>query len=164
MKAKLIVDNREFEVEVSEEQLKHLSKKQTGYERAQYNKRFYYDFCGKVMEGIEMGYSSDNRVYDDANYYSDKDMAVNNIRADRLMRQLRRYSVEHRKDNIDWSGAQKKYFIFYHHDDKKLYVDWNYIEQDAFIIYFDSEQTAWDAIDEYCDELIWYFTEYKDCL
>ena len=38
------------------------------------------------------------------------------------------------------------------------------MEPTSGTILFDSEETAQAAIDEFHDELIWYFTEYKDSL
>lgn len=167
MKAKLIVNDREIEVEISEEEFKTLvGPKKTGYEAAPLNDKYYYDFCGNnILSCVESGHKSDHVLYDTANYYSDKTIAENNARADRLIRNLRRFSVNHRETKIDWGNAnQKKYFIFYHHDDQKILSDYNYIEQDAFMIYFDSDEAAIEAIEAYHDELMWYFTEYKDSL
>lgn len=102
MKVKLIVDNREIEIEITEEELDKLklSKMKTGYERAgdghTYN---YVNTWGEVMTIDDEG-SDDDLNYKIANYYSDKTVAVNNIRADKLMRQLRRFAVEHKKKKL----------------------------------------------------------------
>ena len=36
--------------------------------------------------------------------------------------------------------------------------------KESFEIYFDSQETAGRVIEEFKDELTWYFTEYKDSL
>jgi hypothetical protein len=43
-------------------------------------------------------------------------------------------------------------------------IEINYEWRIAGLAYFDSEQTARLAIDAFYNELIWYFTEYKDSL
>lgn len=175
MKAKLIVDNREIEVEIPEEQLKVLISKQekkTGYERV--NKGCPYHFVntdGTIKEfNEELYYSIDGAYYEIANYYSDKDIAVNNARADKLMRQLRRFAVENRKNPLNWeeNNSQMKYYIYYRTSDvfeyPELKIDCCYEDKHFGVIYFDTKEAAQKAIETFHDELIWYFTEYKDSL
>lgn len=81
------------------------------------------------------------------------------------MRQLRRFSVEHREKEINWNDkAQEKYHIYYHHDSKCICTEINYSWHYMYVVYFDSKETAQLAIDTFHDELMWYFTEYKDSL
>ena len=166
MKAKLIVNNQEIEVEISEEEYKKLQPRKTGYERVKDKDTCYIvSRIGRVESNWEQHSSFDNMYYEVANYYSDKTVAENNARADKLMRQLRRFAVEHREQKLDWnSNAQSKYYIAYDHEDAKLYSDYNRIIARLGSPYFDSKKTAQAAIDTFHDELIWYFTEYKDSL
>ena len=81
------------------------------------------------------------------------------------MRQLRRFAVFHRNNEINWdNNTQIKYMIYYDHNDECLYVDDIVICQHFGAIYFDSESDANAIIDIFHNELIWYFTEYKDSL
>ena len=169
MKAKLIIEGKEIEVEIPEEEYKKLQsieEKKTGYERVPESDIYFYAYSGGYVEtASEDYYDIDNEYYESANYYSDKTVAENNIRADNLMRQLRRFAAENREKEINWNDVHyKKYFIYYNYPDNLLeatYVVWD----KAFgSILFDSEQTAQAAIDEFQDELIWYFTEYRDSL
>ena len=169
MKAKLLVNNREIEVEITEEEFKKLEEKsvqKTGYERVEREyKYFYAESDGAVDDTVDLEYEVDDGCYDTANYYSDKTIAENNARADQLMRQLRRFAVEHRKEEIKWeSGNYKIYDIQYYYPGEELRsVEW----QTARVfngIYFDCKETAYLAIETFRDELIWYFTEYKDSL
>ena len=82
------------------------------------------------------------------------------------MRQLRRFAVEHREKTIDWKEDLfiKKWYIYYGYDTEKLSCSSNQWKKMPFVPYFDSEETAKLAIDTFHDELIWYFTEYKDSL
>ena len=166
MKAKLIINNQEIEVEISEEEYKKLQpkSKETGYERAS-NKTYYWiTGDGKLFSQVDNS-AADALSYEVANYYSDRTIAENNARADKLMRQLRRFAVEHRNADLVWDDIlQRKYSISFEHIDKNIYIsDISTIEYFGNI-YFDSKETAQLAIDTFHDELIWYFTKYKDSL
>jgi hypothetical protein len=168
MRAKLIVEGREFDIEINDLELEKLVKppKKTGYERLDIG----YSYCTVGRNGLteqltEMNDDIDTMIYDAANYYSDKTVAENNARADKLMRRLRRFAAFQRNENLDWDDAhQCKYCICYNYYNAELYVVDICNSRHAFNIYFHSESCANAAIDLLNDELIWYFTEYKDSL
>lgn len=58
---------------------------------------------------------------------------------------------------------RKKYNLYYSYVSQEIHIgfgtDCRYLE-----LYFNSYETAERAIEEFKDELIWYFTEYKDSL
>ena len=169
MKAKLIIEGKEIEIEISEEECKKLQseeEKKTGYERVpESDVYFYANSRGYVETACEDCYDIDDECYESANYYSDKTVAKNNARADNLMRQLRRFSVEHRECGVNFNDTDtKKYCIDYDYDDGELRISFVFRSKKFGAIYFDSEETTQAAIDEFHDELIWYFTEYKDSL
>lgn len=165
MKAKLIVEGKEFPIEILDPELQKLIKpKQTGYERCREYWRDVSGVGGSSMS-LDFGHYLEQLLYDSANYYSDKDVCNNNIRADRLMRQLRRFAVEHREKELDWNDPQTpKYNIRFSYYTKELVVYKEFYGRDFGDIFFDTEKTAQLAIDTFRDELIWYFTEYKDSL
>lgn len=166
-KAKLIIDGKEIEVEITQAQFDKLfPKKKTGYERVEDNAHYYYvDYEGQVELELEGGHYTDKTAYTIANYYSDKIVAKNNARADKLMRQLRRFAVEHREKEADWNDKhQTKYAISYDRRTGTFILDASYYNRIIGTIYFDKASIAWDAIDTFKDELLWYFTEYKDSL
>ena len=169
MKAKLIIEGKEIEIEISEEECKKiqlLEEKKTGYERVSESDIYYYAHSGGYVETTcEACYDIDDECYESANYYSDKTVAENNTRADKLMRQLRRFSVEHRECEVNFNDTNaEKHYIYYDYKSDELGVSFVRRTRDFGVIYFDSEETANAAIDEFHDELIWYFTEYKDSL
>lgn len=167
MKATLkLEDGREIAVDVNEEILKQIEKpKKTGYERVDLGDRYYYFDGWEVDDHSEDIEDADDDIYDGANYYSDKTIAENNARADRLHRQLRRFAVEHREHELDWGNErQSKFHIDYWCGDGKLYVGFYNVIKTFGVIWFDSKEAAEAAIEEFKDELIWYFTEYKDSL
>ena len=169
MKAKLIIEGKEIEIEISEEEYKKLQpseEKKTGYERVSKSSDYFYvSYNDKVDATVEDCYDVDNECYELANYYSDKTVAENNARADKLMRQLRRFSVEHREDEVNLDDIKtKKFFITYNYENNEIRLGYT-LQLKAFgAIYFDSREVVNIAIDEFHDELIWYFTEYKDSL
>ena len=169
MKAKLIIEDREIEVEISEEEYKKLQpseEKKTGYERVpKPSVYFYVSYNDKVDTTIEDYYDVDNECYESANYYSSETVAENNARADKLMRQLRRFAVQRRECGVDFNSTKtEKHYIYYNYDDNELRTTYMFYAKHFGAIHFDSEETANAAIDEFHDELIWYFTEYKDSL
>ena len=169
MKAKLIIENKEIEIEISEEEYKKLQppeEKKTGYERVPESNVYFYTYpSGCVETTCETCYDIDDECYESANYYSDKTVAENNTRADKLMRQLRRFAVEHRECEVNFNNINtEKYYMYYDYDDNELGVRFVFRTRNFGAIYFDSKETANAAIDEFHDELIWYFTEYKDSL
>ena len=169
MKAKLIIEGKEIEIEISEEEYKKLQsseEKKTGYERVPKSDIYFYTYpSGCVETTCEDCYNIDDECYESANYYSDKTVAENNTRADKLMRQLRRFSVEHRGHEVDFNSTEtKKHYIYYDCIRDELRTTYTFYAGVFGVIYFDSEETANAAIDKFRDELIWYFTEYKDSL
>ena len=169
MKAKLIIEDKEIEIEISEEEYKKLQlseEKKTGYERVPKSDIYYYaNPKGDVDTTIEDCYDVDNECYESANYYSSAVVAENNARADKLMRQLRRFAVEHRKYKTNFNSINaEKFYIIYQCEINEIRP-----YQTSYAIYFgkicfDSREATQAAIDEFHDELIWYFTEYKDSL
>ena len=169
MKAKLIIEDKEIEIEISEEEYKKLQppeEKKTGYERVPESDVYFYTYpSGCVETTCETCYDIDDECYESANYYSDKTVAENNARADKLMRQLRRFAVEHRECGVSFDDINiEKYYICYDYASDELEVSSVVFSKNFGAIYFDSIKVALAAIDEFRDELIWYFTEYKDSL
>ena len=166
MKAKLIIEDKEIEIEISEEEYKKLQPPETGYERVPENNEFYYEYSrGGVKYSIDEYFNIDDKYYESANYYSDKTVAENNARADKLMRQLRRFAVEHREDGVNLNDINTaKFYIYYDYRGYKLESASTFSSEVFGTIHFDSKEATQAAIDEFHDELIWYFTEYKDSL
>ena len=169
MKAKLIIEGKEIEIEISEEEYKKLQspeEKKTGYERVPESDVYFYTYpSGCVETTCETCYDIDDECYESANYYSDKTVAENNARADKLVRQLRRFAVEHREHGVNLNDINtEKYYMYYDYDDNELRVSFVFCTRNFGVIHFDSEETVNAAIDKFHDELIWYFTEYKDSL
>ena len=166
MKATLIIEGKEIEIEISEEEYKKLHLSETGYERVPESDIYFYaNTKGDVETACEDCYDVDDEYYESANYYSDKTVAENNARADKLIRQLRRFAVEHREPGINFNNATtEKYYIICDYENDELRATYTSYAKVFGAIYFDSREVANAAIDKFHDELIWYFNEYKDSL
>ena len=167
MEAKLIVDGNEFPIEIQDQELqKLLASRKTGYERVDESQKYWYQASsGNVERKSNMRDNVDAMYYSNANYYSDETIARNNARADNLMRQLRRFAVEHRNKKMNWANEEmRKYYICTIYGTDELTCDFTYTVRGFGTIYFDTEEVAELAIKTFHDELVWYFTEYKDSL
>ena len=169
MKAKLIIEDKEIEVEISKEEYEKIQpseEKETGYERVSESDIYFYaNSRGYVEIDDDNYYNVDDECYESANYYSSETVAENNARADKLMRQLRRFAVEHREHGVDFNSTETaKHYIYYDCMHDELKTVFTFYAKTFGTILFDSEETAQAAMDEFRDELIWYFTEYKDSL
>lgn len=168
--AKLMINGKELktQIEIDEGVLESIQSKEKvnrGYKKCRMNDQYFYvNSKGEVKEELDVKIEEDDLRFATANYYSSREVARNNARADKLMRQLRRFAVENRKDKIDWNNGKKhKYNICYSYPTQEIFVDFKSNFRN-FEIYFDSCGVAERAIEEFKDELIWYFTEYKDSL
>lgn len=139
--------------------------KKTGYERADPDVVYFTDdaFPKKPSEYEERSNDYDDTAFENANYYTDKKLAEDNIRADRLLRCLRRFSAVNRKNKIDWENSNRtKFSVAFDYNDEKLRTAGGLIFRHFGGIYFDTKELAEKAIEEFRDDLMWYFTEYKD--
>ena len=162
MLAKLVVEGKEFDIEILDPKLQELitPKKKTGYERV--NEGGYYCIINNKSTLTflpERGDEEDKMFYDSANYYESEFVAAQNARADTLMRQLRRFAVEHRNGDLDYDCG-----VYTIHWDGKRITTIRQYSMDFGHILFDSGNTCNSAIETFYDELIWYFTEYRDSL
>lgn len=162
MLAKLVIEGKEFDIEILDPKLQELiiPKKKTGYERVDKDKCYCIVNDSSELTFIgECGDEEDNMFYVTANYYESEFVAAQNARADTLMRRLRRVAVEHRKND----NPTERFYIYYLKSTGMLQLrrdsDNRYIGP-----WFDSLHAGANAIEAFKDELIWYFTEYRDSL
>ena len=171
MQVELKVNDKSVRVEMTEEQLKELGlieEQRTGYERVKKGEMYYLvDIYNNIMRVTEYNDQGDKQSYSTGNYYSNKMIAENNARADRLLRQLRRWQAQN--DEVisveDWNNeSKKKWFIIYSYSSEEMYAEYYYIMRLPNTIYFATKEKAEEAIEVFKDELIWYFTEYVQSL
>jgi hypothetical protein len=159
---KFTINGQEIEAFIPEKSweqvLKSMDQNKTGYEKVDDVFWFVSDNdCILNSLDNELNEDDNDDAYETANYYSSPVVAENNARADRLMRQLRRFSVEHR----DGARPVVRHYICL--IDGMLQVS----REHSFYYcgpWFDNLHAACLAIETFHDELMWYFTEYKDSL
>ena len=146
------------EISMAMQTEKHL----TGWEKPEHGSPCYYeDALGRVQK-----FTVDNPseaqlelLYNKANCFSSENLATNMARGDQLIREIRRFAVEHRTKPLD---SNKGYTIGYNYTNKCLEIgaSCNWVAFGDII--FESEELAQEAINLYASELIWYFTEMTD--
>ena len=173
MQVELKVNGKTVHAEISEEQAKILGliedKPKTGYERREEcnNKKYYFvNTIDLVIENENTVLFDQNR-YDVGNYYSDKTIAENNARADRLLRCLRQWQAANDRaiSVSDWKNDNIfKYHIEYDCFNDFLFVVYTTRFRSQNTIYFTSGEKAEGAIEVFKDELKWYYTKYQQRL
>lgn len=154
-------NGKTIELELTEEQIKILEqadKKKTGWERANYKEEYYNEY---IFPLIEIGAYADDLKFKEAKYFSDRILAENICRAQTLQRKLWRRSAELCK-KMNWKDSMtKKYSIYYNYDIDSLRTSCTLFYRGLGEIYFDTKEHAEQVMEEFRDELIWYFTEFK---
>ena len=169
MKVELKANGKTVQAEITKEQAKILGlveeRSRTGYERVEKSETYYVinteDDC--MLNITEFNDQTDERCYNTGNYYSDKTIAENNARADRLFRQLRQWQAQNDKaiSISDWKNNNiLKYYIDYDCFNELFFVTYAIRYRCPNTIYFTSREKAKEAIEVFKDELLWYFTEY----
>ena len=173
MKVTLTHDGKSVELDLTAEQMNALGlkeeKKKTGYERVGEAEKYYpLAHDGSVLTFRHVPYvAAHENNYSAANYHSDYELARANARADKLMRQLRRFAAENGgiPSVEDWNGSSMKYTIACLYENVPHLESYGTCSSRTFgAIFFNDKKAADKAIKNFHDELIWYFTEYKAML
>ena len=167
MKVELKANGKTVQVEMTEEQAKILGlveeRSRTGYERVEVEETYYLVEVDDEITNMKHNGQLDRDCYDVGNYYSNKTIAENNARADRLLRHLRQWQAQNDEPISveDWNNeSKKKWFIIYSYSSEEMYAEYYYIMRLPNTIYFATKEKAEEAIEVFRDELLWYFTEY----
>lgn len=137
----------------------------TGYERVAKGKTYYTASVDSYADDYtEESDASDDTSYNRADYYSDELLCADNIRADLLMRRLRQWQALN-DEPVDWKNEEaEKYYIIWFYRESRFITDNAENFRTANVIYFSSKEKAEEAIEVFRDELLWYFTEYRQRL
>lgn len=154
--AKLIIDGKETEVQLTDEQIKELitSKKVTGFERN--DDYFYIDSDGDVASNYDVNNIISDDHYEVANYYADKSLAEWCARSDTLTRRMRRWAAEHNSRSFDWSDSREDaWHIAYNMARDSFNLQSSYHSHFVESVYFETEEIAEEAIKVFGDEIKW---------
>lgn len=99
----------------------------------------------------------DNRMFDIANYFNNKEYAEYIAFKETLMRKLDKFAWENNARVIDWERNSKKYYITFDIDIKNLVVYWR-VSHKSNDIYFTSKEIAKKALEKFKDDLVKLYT------
>lgn len=162
MKVTITKDGKSVEAEIPDEQFEKLfADKKTGYERVNKGSHYYgINAMINAQSFTEYNGSYEKNLYDSGNYFSDKTVAENMARAQCLWNKIHRRAVE----LCEPVSALKEglvYTIYYSKSNGRIHATAEYgIHFGA--IYFDTKEHCRQVINEFKDELLWYFTEFRD--
>jgi len=130
------------------------------------DKYFYCKFLGEVYETTWNDREFDQKSFELGNFYRTREEAENKVRATRLEATIARRRKELNGDWVsDWGDTQNKYHIIYmgcwEPESEALRVGYtgNYLFTAAFGFY-KSRDDVRTIIEEFEEELLWYFAEY----
>lgn len=157
-------NGKPIELELTEEQVKSLrpKRKKTGWERVKKEENYWVcNTFDRILEVCESSDCQDDDFFSHANYFSDATLVRNIIRAQTLQRKLWRRSAE-LCENAGWNNdSRNKVSICHDYNNRCLCVCENQFFGYFGQIYFDTKEHAEKVMNEFHDELIWYFTEFK---
>lgn len=157
-------NGKPIELELTEEQvevLEQAEKKKTGWERAEIGEIYFVNAIRVAQQEEETGSSSDNTYYKDASYFTNETLIKNILIAQLLQRKLWRRSAE-LCEKVDWNNEDViKWCICYDFVQKDMYTLTVKRLYDFGQVYFDTQEHAKQVMEEFRDELIWYFTKFQ---
>lgn len=164
MKVQATYKGKTVEIDIPDEKLEELVKEQkkTGWEKPEYDEPYFYVGYDRTVVGTTWTNCKwDEDCFNCGNCFTSEELAENIARYQLLDLRIRRRIAEI-CEPVDWTdGTITKYGIYYHYKYHRLtyyvsawgrYCQW----------YCDTEEHAEQIIEEFKDELTWYFTEFKD--
>lgn len=161
MRTQLYIDGELRTVDIEDGRITTVNEEpvqpKTGWERLELMQR-YYMTNGESQP--ETYHPEDAERYENADYFSNPALAADIARAQEIWRKLMRWQAENDAP-VDWENdAIYHYYIYYGHNET-FYVGGLYFWQDAFNVYFSTEEKAERALEIFHDDLLWLFTEFK---
>lgn len=158
---KLIIDGKEIEAQVNEEDLKEVEKKKELGRQEKGKDYFFFDDIFSVIDDKEELTTYDENKYNLGNYFLTEKECADAARVVSLWLRMKRFADEHNNNSVNFNNRDTdKYSIYFDYNKRRFMIDLSQVYKVTFQIYFDSEETAQKAIDKFHDELMWYFTEY----
>lgn len=135
--------------------------KKTGWEKPEVGQESWYiTIDNHVWRYTWRDSPIDNALYNIGNCFTSKELAENIARYQSLDLRIRRRIAEI-CEPVEWIALSRKYSIWFNHDSKILFISYITTGQSC-AWYCDTEEHAKQIIEEFKDELTWYFTEFKD--
>lgn len=117
MKAKLILNNKEYEVEINEEQIKEIKKPKYKRWRAEEGEEYYFlSDLGEILSAIDCRDKSDNFLYNTDNYFKTVEEAEFRTRKLLAIQEYEDFLANDLVTDEDWKNPNilkyKAYFDF----------------------------------------------------
>ena len=127
------------------------------YERVD-NRDIYYaiERAGSVTSLADNS-DYDDRMFNIANYFNNKNYAEYVGFKETLMRKLDKFAWEHNAKVINWDRDVEKYYIVFSNQHSELIIDWDFVLQ-SNNIYFTSRKIAEQALEKFKDDLMKLYT------
>lgn len=127
------------------------------YTRVDYKDWYYAIERAGSVTSLADNSDYDDRMFNNANYFNNKEYAEYINFKETLMRRLDKFAWEHNARAIDWDRDVAKYFILFSIDDNKLIVDWNRAYK-SNNVYFTSRKIAEQALEKFKGDLMKLYT------
>jgi hypothetical protein len=154
---------KSIELDIPDEKLEELVKerKQTGWEKPKIHGKYYtIQDDGAVCWSNWYDDPYDNEIYTRGSLFTSEELAKNIARYQSLDLRIRRRIAEI-CEPVDWNDNCYKWAIIFDHKECQPYSDFYRIINFGGY-YCDTKEHAKQIIEEFKDELTWYFTEFKD--
>lgn len=142
MKAKLILNNKEYEVELKEEQVKEIEKPKYKRWRAEKGEKYYFlSDVGEILSANDCRDKSDNFLYSIGNYFKTKEETE--FRGQQLLylQQYRDFLGDDLVTEDDWKNANiLKYCALYNYSCKQIEIYLYYDQKFQGAIYSKSRE------------------------
>lgn len=131
-------------------------KKRTGWERVKCGEKQSFFNCYKIFDSREECGSEDNKLYECANYFSDRKLAENINRMQKLQRQMFRWQAE----NDVILTSKYRWCIIYDTDYDEIVSTETRVNA-GFLPVFSCKEKAEKCIKVFKNGLTWLLTEFK---
>ena len=131
-------------------------KKRTGWERVKCGEKQSFINCYKIFDSREECGSEDNKLYECANYFSDRKLAENINRMQKLQRKMFRWQAE---NDVIFTSKYRWCIIYDTNYDEIVSTETR--ANAGFLPVFSCKEKAEKCIKVFKNELTWLFTEFK---
>lgn len=148
MKATLKVNDKEIEVEITEEELKKLEKTEEKKHKILRGNGYYYlDSYGKAVNRLDTKNEIDNYLYSTGNYFQTPKEAEFHKNELIYTQMLKDYIYEHDDVELDWCDVgQEKVYLLYDFNNKVIMTNSIYTWKCQGAIYASNKQVLFSAI------------------
>lgn len=165
MKVNINYKGKPVELDIPDEKLEELVKEQkkTGWEKPGFGREYWFvNNSGIVDKYTFSGHDIDKAICGNDCCFTSKELAENIARYQSLDRRIRRRIAEI-CEPVDWNNYKKPiYLIMCDVLTRELLAAHCHRYRYSIGWYCDTQKHAEQIIAEFKDELLWYFTEFKD--